>query len=68
MEKGLLNWFKDNVKKNIVLTSGDIRKKAMELSTFTDFAASKTWFKKFKVRNRLVVERPKRGNKASNVV
>jgi len=61
MENGILKWYHNQIKKNIPVTSGDIRKKAIELSKFEEFTASKTWFRKFKVRNSIVVTRTKRG-------
>jgi len=63
MEKGLLNWYQKQVKNEVEVTSGDIRKKAMELSKLSDFVASKTWFRKFKKRNDIKVVRNKKVKK-----
>ncbi len=63
MELELLNWHRMNINKNFKATSGEFRRKAMELSKYDDFMASKTWFKKFKDRNKIEVIR---GRKAIN--
>lgn len=51
MEKGLLLWYRNEIKNNNKVSSKSIRKKARDLSNFMGFAASKTWLKKFKLRN-----------------
>lgn len=66
MENGLINWYNQKKKKNLFVTSGDIRRRAMELSKRDDFTASKTWFKKFKDRNKIEVTRPRKAQKQSS--
>ena len=60
MEKTLFNWYEDLKKKNIPVTPKMIKKKALEITKFKDFIASKGWLEKFKRKFKLeLVEKQK---------
>ena len=48
MENKLVEWYKEEIKKNINVSAKMIRDKAVEISEDKDFLASKGWLEKFK--------------------
>ena len=69
MEKTLFNWYEDLKKKNVPVTPKMIKKKALEITKFKDFIASKGWLEKFKRKYRLELSREtKNENNTSNVI
>ena len=69
MEKTLFNWYEDLKKKNVPVTPKMIKKKALEITKFKDFIASKGWLEKFKRKYKLELSREtKNENNTSNVI
>ena len=68
MEKTLFNWYEDLKKKNIPVTPKMIKKKALEITKFKDFIASKGWLEKFKRKFKLELSRETKNENNSNII
>lgn len=68
MEKILYNWYEDLKEKNIPVTPKMIKKKALEITKFKDFIASKGWLEKFKRKFKLELSRESKCENNSNVI
>lgn len=55
MERKLFEWYEDNKRNDILITSKMIKAKALEFTSLNDFNASKGWFAKFKKKYNLVL-------------
>lgn len=65
MEAKLFSWYNDlHVVRNIQVTAKMIKQKALEITKFRDFIASKGWLEKFRKKYKLQLSRaPKEGKK-----
>jgi hypothetical protein len=67
MERKLFFWYNDLHKsKNIPVTAKMIKQKALELTRFRDFIASKGWLEKFKKKYNLELSRSSKSPENSN--
>ena len=63
METILFSWYNElrNVK-NIAITAKMVKLKALEITKFSDFIASKGWLEKFKKKYKLELNRTSQNN------
>lgn len=61
MEEKIYSWYSElKNEKNIAVTAKMIKHKALELTKFKDFIASKGWLEKFKRKYRLELKRSRK--------
>lgn len=61
MEEKIFSWYKQvKLENNLPVTAKMIKQKALEITKFRDFIASKGWLEKFKKKYKLDLNRSKK--------